>query len=113
MLPLHVGSQEDLHAVNQRTTGFQALPADRLFRASRASRPGHDGTIYVFFVGSFLRFVFAKSLSCFSDMESTISFDAPFRLDFLRSPRLAANAAPAAICCFFDLAGMSFVRHAG
>jgi hypothetical protein len=43
MLPLHVGSQEDLHAVNQRTTGFQALPADHLFRASRASRPGHDG----------------------------------------------------------------------
>ena len=27
-------------------------------------------------------------------------------LDFLRSPRFAARAAPAAICCFFDLAGI-------
>jgi hypothetical protein len=25
----------------------------------------------------------------------------------LRCPRLADNAAPAAICCFFDLAGIS------
>jgi hypothetical protein len=45
-------------------------------------------------------------------MDSTISFDAPFRLDFLRSPRLAASAAPAAICCFFDLAGILFNRRA-
>ena len=64
-------------------------------------------------VGSFLRFVFAKSLSCFSDMDSAIFFDAPLRLDFLRSPRLAASAAPAAICCFFDLAGILFDRRAG
>ena len=46
-------------------------------------------------------------------MDSAICFDAPFRLDFLRSPRLAANAAPAAICCFFDLAGILFDRRAG
>src|SRR5262249_49426127 len=32
--------------------------------------------------------------------------EAPLRLAFERSPRLAASAAPAAICCFFDLAGM-------
>src|SRR5260370_36417881 len=28
-------------------------------------------------------------------------------------PRLAASAAPAAICCFFDLAGILFNRRAG
>src|SRR5262247_437276 len=39
-------------------------------------------------------------------MLSTIWREAPLRLSFERSPRLAANAAPAAICCFFDLAGM-------
>src|SRR5215831_10221379 len=38
---------------------------------------------------------------------STISREAPLRLAFERSPRLAASAAPAAICCFFDLAGMT------
>ena len=43
------------------------------------------------------------SLSCFSDIDSAIFFEAPLRLDFFRSPRLAARAAPAAICCFFDL----------
>ena len=31
--------------------------------------------------------------------------DAPLSDDTERFPRLAANAAPAAICCFFDIAG--------
>jgi hypothetical protein len=59
-----------------------------------------------FFDGTFLRLVLAKSLSCFSDMDFSICFEAPLRLDFGRFPRFAANAAPAAICCFFDLAGI-------
>jgi hypothetical protein len=46
-------------------------------------------------------------------MDSTICFEAPFRLDFGVSPRLAANAAPAAICCFFDRAGIELDRRAG
>ena len=50
--------------------------------------------------------VFAKSRSCFSVIDLAICFEAPFRLDFLISPRFAARAAPAAICCFFDLAGI-------
>jgi hypothetical protein len=37
-------------------------------------------------------------------MDSTMLLDAPFRLDLDRSPRFAAKAAPAAICCFFDFA---------
>jgi hypothetical protein len=32
--------------------------------------------------------------------------DAPLSDDFERFPRLAARAAPAAICCFFDFAGI-------
>jgi hypothetical protein len=69
--------------------------------------------VHAFFVGSFFRLVLAKSLSCFSDMDLAISFDAPLRLDLLVSPRLAANAAPAAICCFFDFAGILPNRGAG
>jgi hypothetical protein len=65
---------------------------------------------HVFLVGSFFRLVWAKSLSCFSDMDSAICLDAPLRLDLLVSPRLAANAAPAAICCFFDFAGIFSTR---
>lgn len=60
-----------------------------------------------FLVGSFFRFVLANSSSCFLDIDFAICFEAPFRLDFLRSPRLAASAAPAAICCFLDRAGMT------
>ena len=68
--------------------------------------------VYAFVIGSFFRLVFAKSFSCFSDIDSAIFFDAPFRLDFLISPRRAARAAPAAICCFFDFAGILSDRSA-
>src|SRR5262249_15915958 len=57
--------------------------------------------------GSPRRLVLANSRSCCSLIVSTISREAPLRLAFERSPRLAASAAPAAICCFFDLAGMT------
>jgi hypothetical protein len=62
--------------------------------------------VQVFFVGSFLCRVLAKCSSCFSVIDSSIFFDAPLRLDFERLPCLAARAAPAAICCFLDLAGI-------
>jgi hypothetical protein len=65
------------------------------------------GVSYPFLAGSFLRFVFAKSLSWSSDIDSAIFLEAPFRLDFWRSPRFAASAAPSDICCFFDSAGIS------
>jgi hypothetical protein len=65
-----------------------------------------------FFVGSFLRLVLAVSRSCFSLMDSYICFEAPLRLDFFFSPRLADRAAPAAICCFLDFAGILAVRVA-
>ena len=57
-------------------------------------------------LGSDLRFVLAIFLSSFSLIDLAMLLDAPFRLDFGASPRLAAKAAPAAICCFFDFAGM-------
>jgi hypothetical protein len=69
-------------------------------------------SIYFFFVGSFLRLVFARSRSCFSDIDSAIFFEGPFRLDFFCSPRLAAKAAPAAFCCFFERAGIPLYRFA-
>lgn len=68
----------------------------------------HGG--YFFFEGSFLRLVLAISRSCFSDIDLAICFEAPFRLDFFRLPRFAAKAAPAAICCFLDLAGIPLNR---
>jgi hypothetical protein len=40
-------------------------------------------------------------------MDEAICRDAPFSDERDRSPRFADNAAPAAICCFFDLAGMA------
>jgi hypothetical protein len=48
--------------------------------------------------------------SCFSLIDSAICLDAPLREDFFLSPRFAASAAPAAICCFFDFAGISNYR---
>jgi hypothetical protein len=40
-------------------------------------------------------------------IEEAIRRDAPLSEERERFPRFAANAAPAAICCFFDLAGMA------
>ena len=39
-------------------------------------------------------------------MDLNILLEAPRREDLRTRPRLAANAAPAAICCFFDFAGI-------
>ncbi len=60
----------------------------------------------LFFFGKPLRLVDANSFSCFSLMDEAICFEAPFSEDFGRSPRFAESAAPAAICCFFDFAGI-------
>ena len=60
-----------------------------------------------FLVGNFLRFVLATRRSSALLIDLYIPLDAP-RSDFLeRFPRLAASAAPAAICCFFDFAGIT------
>jgi hypothetical protein len=55
----------------------------------------------------------ANSLSCFLLIEFAISLEAPLSDDFFISPRLAARAAPAAICCFFDFAGILGYRLSG
>jgi integral membrane protein len=65
------------------------------------------------FVGSFFRFVPASSRSCFSLIDFAIPFDAPFNPDFGVFPRFAASAAPAAFCCFLDLAGIPCFIAAG
>jgi hypothetical protein len=43
-------------------------------------------------------------------IDAAIPRDAPNKDDLDLFPRLAANAAPAAFCCFFDFAGMPSVR---
>jgi len=53
-----------------------------------------------------LRFVFASFRNWLWLIELAILRDGPFSDDFERFPRLAASAAPAAICCFFDFAGI-------
>jgi hypothetical protein len=53
-----------------------------------------------------LRFVFAIFRSSLSLIDFAIWLDAPLSDDFDFLPRFAASAAPAAICCFFDFAGI-------
>ena len=60
-------------------------------------------------VGFPLRFVEAIFLSSVLLIELYILFDAPFNDEALRLPLVAANAAPAAICCLFDFAGINFL----
>jgi len=62
-----------------------------------------------FRVGKFLRLVLATLRSSFRLIDLYMLLDAPRSDDFDRLPRLAASAAPAAICCFFDFAGITKV----
>jgi len=57
-------------------------------------------------VGFPLRFVFAILRNSVSLIDLAIWLDAPLSEDLERLPRFAASAAPAAICCFFDFAGI-------
>jgi hypothetical protein len=59
-----------------------------------------------FFVGLPLRLVEAILFNSVSPIDLYILLEAPFNEDLLRLPLFAANAAPAAICCFLDFAGM-------
>jgi len=64
-----------------------------------------------FLLGRDLRLVLAKPLSWRRFIEVNMLLEAPRSDDRLRFPRLAARAAPAAICCFLDFAGMSLATH--
>ena len=59
-----------------------------------------------------LRFVFAIFRSSVSLIDLAIWLDAPLSDDLERLPRFAASAAPAAICCFFDFAGIHKIIRA-
>jgi hypothetical protein len=63
---------------------------------------------FAFLVGLPFRLVFAILRSSALLIDLYMPLDAPLREDFLRLPLMAANAAPAAICCFFDFAGIQF-----
>jgi hypothetical protein len=60
-----------------------------------------------FLVGRFFRLVLATLRSSLRLIDLYMLLDAPRSDDFDRLPRLAASAAPAAICCFFDFAGIT------
>jgi hypothetical protein len=62
---------------------------------------------FAFLVGLPFRLVFAILRSSDWLIDSYMPLE-PLREDFLRSPLFAAKAAPAAICCFFDFAGIQF-----
>ena len=51
-------------------------------------------------------YLFAILRSSLSLIDFAIWRDAPLSDDLERLPRFAASAAPAAICCFFDFAGI-------
>jgi hypothetical protein len=57
-------------------------------------------------VGFPLRFVFAIFRSSLLLIDFAIWRDAPLSDELERLRRFAASAAPAAICCFFDFAGI-------
>ena len=61
---------------------------------------------HFFFVGNFFRFVPAISFNSDLLIDSTICLDAPFSFDFGVLPSFAESAAPAAICCFLEVAFM-------
>ena len=90
---------------NQRSGVFQPLQ----FFPPRIALAG-AAVAYLRFrfrVGNFLRLALAIRRSSALLIDLYIPLDAP-RSDFLeRLPRLAASAAPAAICCFLDFAGIT------
>jgi hypothetical protein len=61
---------------------------------------------FFFLAGLPFRLVLAILRSSALLIDSYMPLDAPLREDFLPLPLFAANAAPAAICCFFDFAGI-------
>ena len=94
-------------AVDFRPAGFRAgLFCAPVFRAVFRLEPffAAPAREAVLRFGSFLRPTLAISCRSSSLIDWTMLFEAPLRLDFGRSPRLADRAAPAAICCCFDFA---------
>src|SRR5688572_12031601 len=91
------GSEDAVSACGNEDAGLE--PAFPARNAGWVLRPAYPALRLR--VGSFLRFALAMRSSSFPLMDFAMLREAPFRLDFDRSPRLAERAAPAAICCFF------------
>ena len=64
------------------------------------------GCYLLFVVGFPLRWVDAIFSSSLLLIDSYMLFEAPFSEDLARLSFFAASAAPAAICCFLDFAGI-------
>jgi len=91
-------------SAGQRTGLFQPL---QLLSPQIALAAAADYLRLRFRVGNFLRLVLATLRSSFRLIDLYMLLDAPRSDDFDFFPRLAASAAPAAICCFFDFAGIT------
>jgi hypothetical protein len=88
-----------------RLLDFRALDLRRAPERLRFElRPPPEVPLRLLRVGSDFRSVPAISSRSSSLIDSYIPFDAPCSSDGLSSPRFALRAAPAAICCFFELA---------
>jgi hypothetical protein len=88
-----------------RLLDFRALDLRRAPERLRFElRPPPELPLRLLRVGSDFRSVPAISSRSSSLIDSYIPFDAPCSSDGLSSPRFALRAAPAAICCFFELA---------
>jgi hypothetical protein len=82
------------------------LRLHHLFVRSPIKPPRNVYLPLLFCKGFPLRFVFAILRSSLSLIELAIWRDAALSDDLERLPRFADSAAPAAICCFFDFAGI-------
>ena len=87
---------------------FAIQPIRTRNRVAQSTFPSLRHLFFFFRVGLPFRLVLAILRSSALLIDSYMPLDAPLREDFLPFPLLAANAAPAAICCFFDFAGIQF-----
>ena len=88
------------------TISFTFRGFKRDLKLSRDQLPPPHYPFFRTLVGFPLRFVLAIRRSSALSMDLYIPLEAPRSEDFDRLPRLAASAAPAAICCFLDFAGI-------
>ena len=105
--PLVISTAQAAEAVSRKAAGganSSELPNDYYFDFFEL-----DFDLLALF-GFPLRFVLAIFFNWPSLIELAMLFDAPRSPPFGFLPRFAASAAPAAICCFLDFAGIQIHR---
>ena len=108
--PENEGYRLDDRAVDPAGLSCTKLKPQLRFRPRSTDLVAQRRFFFRLRVGLPLRFVLAMRRSSASLIDFAILRDAPRSDFFARFPRLAASAAPAAICCFFDFAGIQRFR---